>query len=386
MKRCGIKVKLDHSPVLDHLRKMEVPDSEGIGRIVSERLRRHNVATREDHQELSGHVRRIPDNVEVLEAMKNLERATDPQLVVDALRAGFPDPQLIAGVLVDKLKRTNLHMDMSEVIAAINGIRYSLAEVRRTDWNPVLQEIAKLDQTDVLRAVANVQVEMRQFRESLSTQQRVVQTVVPPTVQPAPMMKQVQTVVPQVHSYTRSASVPAVVQAAQPNVLMSSMQDTNPSPRVVAEVYGPKVNVGTFGTLRGMPTGTVRELSTATAMVAPMGTTPMATTMVTGVDMNRDGIPDVLQSSYSQVVAPTMAETVQSATWVEEKTFQSGTYTPTRSVPSPRPASPMELVQPIELIQAQAMEIGSDELSNTTRMVGEFRGARAARFPGAGQL
>mmetsp|Transcript_81088 Transcript_81088/g.126439 ORF Transcript_81088/g.126439 Transcript_81088/m.126439 type:complete len:715 (+) Transcript_81088:96-2240(+) len=339
------RIRIDNSPVLEALRKIESPDSETIGRVITDRLRKHNVATREEYVEMLGALRRIPDNAEVLESTRALGRALeDVQSLVDSLQRSLPDPTSLAGAVIDRLRRANLQVDSSEVLAALSGIRLAVTEVSHFDYNPILQEISKMNSVSDTR-LASLQREIWQLRDGLAAIKVVMpptQTMVSQMVQPPPTMQRVVPVPQMISSIAAPVTTSTPLTAGvQPQVLCAGTQELmNVSPRVVAELYGPKVS---------MPAVPLSE----------------------SVQMK------VLPAGYPQ---ETYASTTSEVRTVTEAIATDGYLSPSRPE-SPR--TPGQSSSPVSYAQDVSLK---EEL--TSQRLGPPRGyrQRSARFPGSANM
>lgn len=271
------RIRIDHNPVLEALRKIQSSDSETIGRAITDRLRKHNVATREDLKkiesldvetigraitdrlrkhnvasreecvEILGAVRRISDDSEILEITRGLGRALeDMQSMFYTLQRNLPDRTSLAGAVIDRL-----------------------------DLNPIMHEISKMSSVSDTR-LASLQREIGQLRDGLSERKVVVpqtQAMVNQMVQPPVAMQRIVSV-PTVLS-PRGSSPPQAIGTQvisgiatpvtstplmggiQPQMLRTGTQElvnlsprlvgtqelVNLSPRVIAELHGPRVSL-----------------------------------------------------------------------------------------------------------------------------------------------
>jgi hypothetical protein len=353
------RIRLDNTPVLEALRKIEWPDSEAIGRVMTDRLRKHNVATGAENAEILNLVRRIPDNAEVLESMRSLGRAVmEMQSFIESVQRSLPDQNAFASAVCDRLRRANLQVDSSEVLQALSGIRLAVTEVSRFDLTPIMQEIAKMSSISDQR-LGGLQREIWHLREGLAA----MRVVIPP--QQAMVNQVVQSAPVGAVGLQRMMSAPSAIgtvqTVVQPPVQVCATQTQEYSPRVVAELYGPKVT---------LPSVPISE--TVQSKAVPTGTTtiwqPQELIVPTGT-----GIWQPQETLLSTVSSGKEVMTVS------ETVMATDGYTSPRRLDSPR--SPTELSSP----NANAQDVAlSREVSS--RRLGPPRGyhgqSKAARFPG----
>lgn len=386
------RVKLDQTPVLEAIRRIEVPDVEAVGRVVGDRIRRANLSTREDSQEILNAVRRIPDNSEVLDALRSLE--PDNSEVLSVLRGlSIPGEQVIATAVLEKLRRANLQTDSTDLQAGLNAVRLAIGEAGRAEMSILIQEINKVqDHSDILRAIGNIQLELRQLRENqavMMQQRAVVQTVVPQqtqvvkqVVQAQPQVQVVQSQAPPMVRQMVQEQLPQRVQS-QPIIIertavsREDSVDRNNSPRIVSQRLSPRVEPQSQMFVERLSPMMVTEVIHPKVERRPVEMLRPGTSTYT-----TSGLTSLLpQAQVRRQHSHSVASEVPTEIVIEER---EDSYTP-RS----RPASFTDLLSgqpsPVDTVFLQAQEAcEKDELAfSGAQRIGMARPASRARFPGA---
>jgi len=263
-----INLTVDHSPVLEAVRKIQVPHHDTIASAVFDKIKRHNFSTKDDHELVLREIRKHkPDLSPIMqaisaadvdlspvhEAIGRIKVNVDHSEVLNAVkRIKDPDHDAIARMVHERLRNQNfatkddheiilkelrtlkVDPDIGPVIQAINS-----AEV---DFTPVLERIeninVQVNNTEVLQAIAEMRAELRTFREVPTAVMSVPQPQPqpPPVVQVAAPVQQLQ-MIPTTTRVTQVVQppVPQAVQAVTAPATMQAVQSWRPPARVLQQ-------------------------------------------------------------------------------------------------------------------------------------------------------